>query len=340
MRYDILCRDIGTVARRKIGGIKNMADLEEIAGGVYAFVPSPSAARVGVVCTSPDGDNEAGERHSIYFIDSGGCAQDGKALLCAVHSVLGEVSVNAVILTHSHSDHAGGAAEIVRQTGCEVWTTAGERGGVENNRIQAAITCGGEAIPEIDVPYYVAQKCAVSRVISKDDVIPLGGGRKMAFVPLPGHYLDMTGVAADSKDGKKVFFVADALFGAQMVGKFPIPYMLDIGAFMDTLGLIDAFPADVFVPSHGDILSNVSETVEMNRLCILTTITAIEKALQQKPLTTDGVLEAVFDEEGLQLKSQQYFLVGSTIRSFLAYLYKGHRIAYRIEGNKLLWYKK
>lgn len=316
-------------------GVKKVADLEEIASGVYAFVPSPSAARVGAVCADC----------GVYLIDSGGCAQDGRALLRAISDVLGNVRIKAVILTHSHSDHAGGAAEIVRQTGgearcnepAEVWTTAGERGGVENNRIQAAVTCGGETMPEIDVPYYVAEKCAISRVISKDDIIELGEGRKMTFVPLPGHYFDMTGVAADSKDGKRVFFAADALFGSQMVGRFPIPYMLDIGSFLDTLDFIDSFTADIFVPSHGDVLNSAAETVEMNRLCILTTITAIEKALQKEPLTTDGVIKAVFDEEGLVLKGQQYFLVGSTIRSFLAYLYKAHRIAYYIEENRLLW---
>lgn len=321
--------------------------LEEAARGIYVISPSLSAGRVGVIA-----DDLSHNAPSIYLIDSGGCADDARTILRAVKAELGQVKVKAVILTHSHSDHCGGAAELVRQTGCEVWITAGERGGLENNRIQATVTCGSYPVPEIDVPYYVAEKCAASRVISAEKMpdknTPEGGGRgesgehrisavcKMIFVPLPGHCFDMTGVAVNSQDGKRVFFAADALFGAQMVGRFPIPFMMDIGAFLQTLDMIEHYPADIFVPSHGDILTESAQTVEMNRLAILTTIAAIEKVLR-KPLTTDEVLKEVFDAEGMVLKKEQYFLVGSTIRSFLAYLYREKRITCRIEENKLLW---
>lgn len=306
-----------------------------IARGIFTVSPSPSAAKVGIVYANAAGK----EGQCVYLIDSGGQSSDGDIVLNAVKDLLGSIPIRAVILTHSHSDHAGGAAEIARVTGAEIWATAGERGGIENNKIQATVTCGGMPMPEIDVPYYVPETCTVSRVIGKDDVIELGDDRQMTFYPLPGHYFDMAGVVVESADNKRVFFVSDALFGRQMVGRFPIPYMIDIASFLNTLQMIESFNADVFVPSHGDILANSSETVEMNRLSILTTVTAIEKVLSN-PLTTDEVLTAVFNEEHLTMKGQQYFLVGSTMRSFLAYLYRAGRIMYTIKDNRLLWQRK
>lgn len=358
-RVGIVCVDAAFAAGTMDAGATVGASGADVGAGTAAeLVCADANAAVGTMDASAGAGGGTGNVHSVsavYLIDSGGCAHDAKIIMKAIEASLGEVKVLAVILTHSHSDHAGGAAQLVRQTGCEVWTTAGERGGIENNLVQAAVTCGGEPMPEISVPYYVCERCNVKRVISSADSIPLGkvdlqgkdctngcnsmAGRMLTFVPLHGHYFDMTGVAADSMDGRRVFFVADALFGFKMVGRFPIPFMLDIGAFLDSLDMIEQYAADVFVPSHGDVLTSSAETVEMNRLAILTTIAAIEKALENKRLTTDGVLEAVADAQGLKMRPQQYFLVGSTVRSFLAYLYKKKRIACRMEGNRLLWEK-
>ena len=55
------------------------------------------------------------------------------------------------------------------------------------------------------------------------------------------------------------------------------------------------------------------------------------------PQNFESILKRLFDEYSLELSLEQYALVGSTVRSYLAYLLDEGRLCVRCEDNMLLW---
>lgn len=303
----------------------------------YELLPGisviPGPANIGAVSVSHSGNNE------VYLIDSGGSSEDGARIYGELESLFGKDSftLKAVINTHSHADHCGGCSWFVQKTGCGVWMSPGEKAGIENPLIQSSVAWGGCPPPDLRTPYYVPAGCTVTRVLSAEDKITLEDGKILSFIPLPGHYFEMFGVLCTAPDGKKILFAGDAVFGRKVIGKFSIPFIYDVGAFLKSLDTLCAEKADWYVPSHGDALTRIEETAEMNKVAVLETITCILSLLKKKPLTSEELLTAVADENGISLKLPQYALIGSTLRSYLSYLYSTGSITYTIKDNRMLW---
>ena len=55
------------------------------------------------------------------------------------------------------------------------------------------------------------------------------------------------------------------------------------------------------------------------------------------PLSFEDILKGIFDHYALNLNFEQYVLVGSTIRSYLAWLKDQGRVKVEFADNRLLW---
>lgn len=307
-----------------------MTEVQELLPGIYVI---PGATNTGAVCTESNGNRD------VYLIDSGGSPEEGEriySVLCSLFDKSGFV-LRAVINTHSHADHAGGNAYLREKTGCGVWMSYREKGGMENTVLQSAVAWGGRPLPEFETSFYVPSPCETTRIVSGKDVIPLPDGKTISFIPLPGHYFEMLGVICTSAEGKKAVFTGDGVLGRKVIGKFSIPFMYDVGAFLDSLDALCRIDADWFIPSHGETVPEINETAEMNKIAVLETITGIMLLLAEKPRSAEELLTAVADKNNITLKLAQYVLIGSTLRSYLSYLYRTERITYTIIDNKMLW---
>ena len=60
-------------------------------------------------------------------------------------------------------------------------------------------------------------------------------------------------------------------------------------------------------------------------------------AICSEPLCFETILKKLFDEYGLKLNFEQYALVGSTVKSYLAWLKDQGRLNVKFEENMLLW---
>ena len=59
--------------------------------------------------------------------------------------------------------------------------------------------------------------------------------------------------------------------------------------------------------------------------------------LCSQPLCFESILQKLFDYYSLDMNFEQYVLVGSTVRSYLAWLKDSARIDSIFENNMLLW---
>ena len=277
----------------------------------------------------------------VYLIDSGNDETTGARILDFIRANFPDATLKAIINTHSHADHCGGNSYLVRETGCQVWASRGEAYLMEFPDIETQLVWGGTAIHDIRSKYLLAKPCRVTRVFDGEEelFLPCEKGRiSLKVISLPGHYVDQTGFLLTDTDGKRVMFAGDVLSGRNSIKKHWIQYLLDETKTKESLEKIQTVEADFYVPGHGDVTDNVEGIAELNLLAILETEDMIVDELKT-PKTTEEVLKAVADRSGITLKTSQFCLIGSTLRSYLTGLYEGSRIDYVIEGNKMLWRK-
>lgn len=276
----------------------------------------------------------------IYLVDSGNDETNGARLLDFISANFSDWSLKAVINTHSHADHCGGNSYLVRKTGCEVWASKGEAYLMEFPEIETQLVWGGTPIHDIRSKYLLAEACKVSRVFDGEEEIKIpcaGGNILLKVISLPGHYVDQTGFLFTDTDGKRVLFAGDVLSGRNSIKKHWIQYLLDETKTKESLFKVSEIEADFYIPGHGDIVTEIEGIAELNLLAILETENMILDELKT-PKSMEELLKAVADRSNITLKTSQFCLIGSTLRSYISGLYEAGKVAYTIEDNCMIWH--
>lgn len=279
-------------------------------------------------------------KSNLYMIDSGCNTEDGKRIFTEITEYFSQkdIAIKAIINTHSHADHCGANNYIQQKTNCEIWITENEQGSLINPFLQPIISWGGNPLPEINSSYYVAEKTFPNKIINPNEKLTLLNGIKISFINLPGHYFEMVGILCEN-DNKKVLFASDGIFGRKNIGKYWIPFLYDVKEFKNSLDTISSLNADFCIPGHGEPTSQIEETVELNKIAIISNEQCILEALKYKEQTQEDILKYVADKNEINLHIAQYMLIGCTIKAYLTFLYNEGKISYHIKENKMYWFK-
>lgn len=273
-------------------------------------------------CPAKIGVYDSGD--GVYLIDAGGDKDAGRR----VRKVLDEHgwTLRGILVTHSNADHIGGCQYLQRQTGCKVFAPGVEAQFTRTPVLEPSFLYGGYPPKELRHKFLMAQPCDCLDVT--DEGFPAG----VEVLPLPGHFFDMSGYLLP--DGTA--FIADCVSGAETLAKYGVPFIYDVQAYLDTLGRLPEIGAKMYVPSHAEACEDISPLAEVNRR-------HIERLGEQllhiciEPRGFEELLKLVFDDLRLELNFQQYVLVGSTIRSFLAWHLDAGRVTAAFIENRLLW---
>ncbi len=283
-------------------------------------------------------EREKGEK-CIFIVDSGNDETTGKRILDFINENFPDYKLCAILNTHSHADHCGGNSYLVRETDCEVWASKGEAYLMEFPEIETQLVWGGKAIHDIRSKYLLAEACRVSRVFNGEEEIFIqtkDGEISVKVISLSGHYVDQVGFLITDTDKKSVCFAGDVLSGRNSIKKHWIQYLLDETKTKESLFKIQKIVSDFYIPGHGDITDSIEGIAELNLLAILETEDMILDELK-KPKTMEELLKAVADRSGITLKTSQFCLIGSTIRSYVTGLYEEKKITYEIIDNRMIW---
>lgn len=153
-------------------------------------------------------------------------------------------SVDTLLLSHAHVDHAGALAELKRRSGAALYASEGDRWALENGR------------PDGDSPYshLTFPPVTVDHVLKDGEVVTVGSLELTATVT-PGHTKGCTTwsvpVVENGETLRVVFPCSLSVAGNILVGNKTYPTIVDdYRRSFDTVG---AMKADVVLPAHPEL---------------------------------------------------------------------------------------
>lgn len=290
-----------------------MEELIQAKGNSYYL---PGITKIGVVKTAED---------KVVLIDSGLDDEDGARALRALTER--GWTLEAIYNTHSHADHIGGNAYLQKQTGCRIFAPDLECDFVNHTILETSYFYGGFPPMSLRRQVFLAEPSR-AEVLTEAD-LPEG----WEMIPLPGHWFNMVGF----RTADDVVFLADLVLSEKALnGRSKIPYLVDAGAYLDTLEKAKDMQAALFIPGHAAVTDDISDLAQKN-IDKIYEITDCLMDMLEKPLSVDQILQRVFRKYGLLMDLSQYVLIGSTIRSYLAWLEATGRIRYISKDSMLFW---
>lgn len=291
-----------------------MYELIQISEHDY-YIQSP--AKIGLVKLN---DTE------VCLIDSGNDKDAGRK----VRKILDEHewTLKAIYNTHSNADHIGGNKYLQGQTGCKIYAPGIECDFTRHPILEPSLLYGGYPCKDLRHKFLLAQESGAEYLTK--ETLPEG----FELLPLPGHFFDMAGFRTPDDN----VYLADCLSSRETLEKYQIGFIYDVAAYLNTLEKVKTLKARLFVPAHAEAAEDITELAQYN-IDKVNEIADKIVSLCKEPLGFEVILQRLFTEYGLVMNFEQYVLVGSTVRSYLAWLKDTGRLNAVFEKNLLLWEK-
>lgn len=241
------------------------------------------------------------------------------------------IPLRRIVTTHSNADHCGGNAFLRKRTGCSVAATELESMVIENPVLEPLLLWSAFPFAELGNKFLQAKPSEVDLVIKNTGVFDESG---LEAVPLQGHFLDMIGLRTPDQ----VLFVADSLFSAELIEKYAVMFVLDVGAALETIDRLTVAEAAWFVPSHAPATENIVPLAEANRKGLLRVSEAILDCCGE-PASREVILRRLAEVFSLSMSVSEYVLNSAAVGAHLSWLRKRGQVAPVVEQGVLLWRK-
>ncbi len=289
-----------------------MYELNHITGNSY-YIQSPS--KMGLVKLN-DTD--------VCLIDSGNDKDAGRKVRQLLDA--NGWHLTAIYNTHSNADHIGGNRYLQGQTKCKVYAQGIECDITRHPVLEPAFLYGGFPPKDLRHKFLMAQESDAQELTGA--VLPEG----FELLQLPGHFFHMVGFRSPDD----VVYLADCLSSRETLEKYQIGFIYDVAAYLDTLEKVKTMQAAAFVPAHAEVTEDIAPLAQYNIDKVHEIADHIVE-LCTEPIIFEELLKKLFDDYGLTLTFEQYVLVGSTVKSYLAWLKDTGRLTVLFEDNRLLW---
>ena len=289
-----------------------MYELIQVAERSY-YIQSP--AKIGLVKLN---------EQDVCLIDSGNDKDAGRKVRQLLDT--NGWRLTAIYNTHSNADHIGGNKYLQGQTGCKIYAPGIDCAFTRHPVLEPSFLYGGYPCKELRHKFLMAQESDAQELTQES--LPEG----FEIIPLPGHFFDMVGFRTPDD----VVYLTDCLSSRETLDKYQIGFIYDVAAYLKTLEMVKSLQAKVFVPAHAAASEDIADLAQYNIDKVLEIADKII-GICKEPLCFEAILQRLFTDYGLTMNFEQYVLVGSTVRSYLAWLKDTGRLNGLFENNMLLW---
>lgn len=272
-----------------------MYELIQVSENNY-YIQSP--AKIGLIKLN---DTE------VCLIDSGNDKDAGRKVRKILDA--NNWKLTAIYNTHSNADHIGGNKYLQEQTGCRIFAPGIECDFTRHPILEPSFLYGGFPCKDLRHKFLLAQE-SNAELLTKD-VLPKG----VEIINLSGHFFDMVGFRTPDD----VIYLADCISSKETLDKYQIGFIYDVGAYLATLESVEKLKAKAFVPAHAAVTDDIIPLVQCN-IAKVNEIAEHILELCYEPLCFEILLQKLFTDYKLTMNFEQYVLVGSTVRSYLAWL--------------------
>ena len=288
--------------------------LQQVSQDTY-IIPAP--ANIGIYVK----DKQA------TLIDSGNDKEAGRQILKLLKA--NNWTLDLIINTHSHADHIGGNAFLQKKTGCRIAATSLETAFIQHPVLEPAFLFGGFPIQSMKNKFLMAKPSHVTDIISSSGLILETG---LTAFPLPGHCFEMIGIHTPDD----VLFLADCVFSEEIIMKYHLFFLYDIQKHIETLQAVSGMTAAHYVACHAKPMTEIERLVSINTEKLREILTFIHSCCQE-PASLEEILRQVCQTYHIELNANQYVLVLSTLKSYLAYLVDKQCVTPIFSEGKLFW---
>ena len=260
----------------------------------------------------------------VCLIDSGNDKEAGRKVRQILDA--NQWKLKSIFNTHSNADHIGGNKYLQTQTGCRIYAPGIECDFTKHPLLEPSFLYGGYPFNELRHKFLLAQESSAEELTKA--ALPEGLER----IDLPGHFFDMVGFRAPDD----VVYLADCLSSKETLDKYRIGFIYDIAAYLETLEKVKNLSAALFIPAHAAATDNIAPLAQYN-IDKVGEIADEILSICKEPQFFEEILQKLFTLYGLTMNSEQYVLVGSTVRSYLSWLKDTGKLTVRFENNMLLW---
>ena len=289
-----------------------MYELIQVSEQSY-YIQSP--AKIGLVKLN---------EQDVCLIDSGNDKDAGRKVRQLLNA--NGWRLTTIYNTHSNADHIGGNKYLQGQTGCKIYAPGIDCAFTRHPVLEPSFLYGGYPCKELRHKFLMAQESDAQELTQES--LPEG----FEIIPLPGHFFDMVGFRTPDD----VVYLADCLSSRETLDKYQIGFIYDVAAYLKTLEMVKSLRAKMFIPAHAAASEDVADLAQYNIDKVLEIADKII-GICQEPICFEAILQKLFADYGLTMNFEQYVLVGSTVRSYLAWLKDTGRLNGLFENNMLLW---
>lgn len=261
---------------------------------------------------------------TAVLIDSGGDKDAGRKVQKTLEAQ--GWTLGCILNTHANADHNGGNALLQQRLQAPAFAPGIDAAITTYPILEPAFLYGGYPPKPLRNKFLLAQPSRCQTLTEEN--LPEG----LTMLPLPGHFFDMCGFGT----ADEVWFLADCLTSETVIEKYHVQFLYDVAGYLDTLDKVSRLEGRLFIPAHAEATEDIRPLAEKNRQKVLEILDVV-RGLCREPRMFEDILQGLFAHYQLTMDFSQYVLVGSTLRSYLAYLLDNGGAEAEFMDNRLLW---